>query len=272
MSKYCLICLIYILENKWGSRPPCSATHFKHPYQHFRCYNILMRTLVPFIVFTFFIVIGAALLFQQKYTESDKNDSLVQEKLPNLSTDKTRKIPEMYKISLKSAEIDTRKKDHAIDSLNTIEDIHVIIQLKDPTVNTGFYDSFDTKMKEFGACQLGYVPNYAFLYKVNGRSLEAVAVIPEVNWIGRYYPQYKTSISDQNTENPKTIMYSNCGDAVKALDEIAKLGTLDTEPFCNEDNICTITKYALGQDHTVDELIDIESVIWVEEYMTPQLN
>ncbi len=231
-----------------------------------------MRTFVPFIVFTLFIVIGAALLFQQKYTESDKNESLVQEKIPNLSTDKTRGIPEMYKVSLQAAEIDTREKDLTLDALNTTQDILVIIQLKDPTVNTSFYDSFAASMQEFKACRLGYVPNYAFLYKVNGSSLKAIAALPEVNWIGRYHPQYKTSISNQSIETPKTVMYSNCGDAEKTLDEIAKLGTISAAPFCSELNICTIKNYTLKQSHTFEELINIESVIWVEEYTIPQLN
>lgn len=230
-----------------------------------------MRTFVPFILFTLIIVVGA-LLFQQKSTESTEDSDFKQEKLPNSETGETKKIPDMYKISLKSAEIDTREQDPAIIALNTLEDIHVIIQLKDPTINTGFYDSFDDKMKEFGACRLGYVPNYAFLYKVSGSSLRDIAGLQEVNWIGRYSPQYKTSISSQNLENPKTVMYSNCGDVEETLAEIAAIGTINTEPFCSETNICTIKKFSFEQGHRVEELLDIESVIWVEEYTIPQLN
>lgn len=230
-----------------------------------KCYNSIMKPLVLFILLSFTIVAIGTYIYQQKDSE------LTQPSLP-LTADDTQNIPEMYKVSLQAAEIDTREKDLTLDTLNTTQDILVIIQLKDPTVNTSFYDSFAASMQKFEACRLGYVPNYASLYMVNGGSLKEITMLSEVNWIGRYYPKYKTLLSGSSTENPITVAYSNCGDAETTLAEVAKLGKLNTEPFCSEDNICTITEYTLGEGRTIEELIEIESVIWVEEYMMPKLN
>jgi PGF-pre-PGF domain-containing protein len=147
-----------------------------------------------------------------------------------------------------------------------------IIQFEGP-----IREEWKTQLKTLGVELFDYLPNYAFIVRMDENAKNRVARLEYVRWIGEYKSQYKIHPSlglDNTSEKTKigvhvekvnvTLLLFDEEDNNKVLTELRKLGG----KILSRSN----KKIRVEVDRSVlDELSEISEVEWIEEYQQPQL-
>lgn len=137
------------------------------------------------------------------------------------------------------------------------------------------HDDWKARVEAAGARLYGYVPDYAFIARMDGATAGKVQALPFVRWVGPYHPAYRLAPTLQTSEVSQTLK-------VLAV-------TMQTLPGTDLDSLAKQVK-ALGGDvqaqsandfagylrlnmpaNRLPDLAAMDEVLWVEPYFEPQL-
>ncbi|MCA9302249.1 hypothetical protein H6802_02930 [Candidatus Nomurabacteria bacterium] len=188
---------------------------------------------------------------------------------PPLVNNTEKQIPENYLISLQVGEIDTRISDPMVENLVYREHAYVLVQVKDPM----YYDEVTSKLEKLGAKRYGYVPNYSYIFYIPTNALNEITSLEEVQWVGWYYPKYKTTLTSSDIKNSQLtiMMFPDEEKVIQAVATLDNMGKSNSEYYCDE-LACTYTRYALDSGHSIEDITDLEVVMWVERYVEPSIS
>jgi len=146
---------------------------------------------------------------------------------------------------------------------------YYIVQFRGP-----IKEEWKTKVKNLGGKFFEYLPNNAFIVKMNGDILDRVKGFQEVKWIGLYQPTFKVApqltATVQGVERsiPLTVQTFE-GQEVDGLRNI--LQSLGGEIVASGGNRWGGTIRVNIPQSLVSQIISLPSVKWVEEYTPPKL-
>ncbi len=140
---------------------------------------------------------------------------------------------------------------------------YYIVQFAGP-----IYEEYKNKVVNSGGKLYGYVPEYAFIVKMNESAKNKVQNLDIVKWIGIYQPAYRISpsISKEKAVN-KTIIVDVSIFDVDENNIISKIRTLGGE-------IISITQEYIQvsiDSSKIPELAKIKDVLYIAEYREPEL-
>ena len=135
------------------------------------------------------------------------------------------------------------------------------------------YSDYVKKIETAGARVYSYLPNYAFLVKMDQPTKEQVAQIEFVDWIGIYQPAYKISGHPafkglKGTLDITILLYPDAqsGSVIEYLETI---GATITETADNEWDKLINCVVDLSHLH---ELAKIEAIRWIEPWLRNELH
>lgn len=137
------------------------------------------------------------------------------------------------------------------------------------------HEDWKAQVEAAGACLYGYVPDYAFIARMDGATAREVAALPFVRWVGPYHPAYRLASALQTSEvSPTsevwTVTVQTLPDA--DLDSLAKqvkaLGGAVQAQSAND--FAGYLRLSLPANHLPD-VTALDEVLWVEPYFEPQL-
>ncbi|MDW7731771.1 MAG: PGF-pre-PGF domain-containing protein [Methanolobus sp.] len=138
-------------------------------------------------------------------------------------------------------------------------------------------DTWKQNVSSKGASIHDYVPNNAFIVKMNSSTKNKVQSLDFVNWIGEYRPSYKykpeltekgtihISGSEPETTDTYQVMLFSASDNERVTSAITSLG--GNVLSSTED----ILKIHISADK-IDEIALINGIGWIEEYVQPTVN
>jgi len=136
-------------------------------------------------------------------------------------------------------------------------------------------EEWKAKVEATGARLYGYLPDYAFISRMDSATLEQVRAMPFVRWVGPYHPAYRLAstlrtTSPANTQ-PVSVTVQTLPDA--NLSGMAK----QVETWGGQVQGQAVNTFARYLRATVpaDRLGDLavlDDVLWVEPYLEPKLN
>jgi hypothetical protein len=151
-----------------------------------------------------------------------------------------------------------------------------------PTDGSGTYllqfggpvrDAWKTAAAQAGAHLYGYIPEHAFIARIDGAALAAVRALPFVRWIGPYHPAYRldAALAAVSDSGSVTVEAQTLPDAdLDALSQtIAGWGGTVAGRAVNP--IAGYLRARLPAAHLGD-LAAQDSVLWVAPYAAPQLH
>ena len=118
-----------------------------------------------------------------------------------------------------------------------------------------------------GAEILGYVPNNAYLVRMNSSERAGVEALEEVRWIGDYNPEYKISpeLSGQDEEAEEIIVV-----LFEAKDNANVSATLETLGGIIHENSGELIRATLDPVK-ISSIAALKEVKWIEKYVHPVL-
>ena len=135
------------------------------------------------------------------------------------------------------------------------ESKYFIIQLDGP-----IYKSEINKLESTGVDLIGYLPDYAYIARINPSNLEEITQIPEVTWIGAYHPGYKISndlLSEKGTIDLNIKVFEEPESVAQAIESMGG-EVLYVE---QETNILQVRINAM----LIDQIAFIPEVEWIEK-------
>ena len=191
--------------------------------------------------------------------------------------------PTMHKkgdlILLKAETIDTSERpslDRAdiqtglrLMGLSSSDSAYYLVQFSGP-----IREEWKAAIKNVGGKLFGFVPNHAFIVKMNGVITGKVDALPEVNWVGLYHPAYKIApglaAKVQVGSEPLvvTIMTFEPSAVEEVANVIEELGgqALDWQPGSRWGLVRAEIEPA-----AVAEIARLVEVSWIEPFVAPQL-
>ncbi len=126
-------------------------------------------------------------------------------------------------------------------------------------------DIWKQNITSIGASAYNYIPNNAFVFRMNEEVKSQVYLMDHVKWIGEYRPSYKyepelISNEDENTYN---ILLFSSADKERINYEIQSLGG---NILSNSGNVL---KVQISADK-LDDIAAINGISWIEEYVQPR--
>jgi hypothetical protein len=137
-------------------------------------------------------------------------------------------------------------------------------------------EEWKTSVEQLGVHLYGYIPDYAFIARLDAAVLEKVTALPFVRWVGPYYPEYRLAgtlqrsrISPQDS-SPLVLSVQILPDINLNLlaDQVAALGGKTIQSAGNELGGYLRVELQLG---LVSQLAALDGVLWVEPYFPPEL-
>ena len=136
-------------------------------------------------------------------------------------------------------------------------------------------------LREAGADLFDYIPQYAFIVRLNPKREEAIRALPHVRWVGIYQPSYR--IDRRCLEHARTLSSQGGGGASVILrvsvfpgtdlerirSEIAALGGTVTDEMSTEWR--TTLKVTVSSDRVTD-LPSVTGIRWVEPWPARKLH
>ncbi len=126
-------------------------------------------------------------------------------------------------------------------------------------------------LRESGAVLYDYVPNDAFIARMNSSAKSHIEALDMVQWIGSYMPEYRISpvlssssaIMGQEIKNENiSVLLFDAGDNKRVSDEITGLGG---EIVSNPGNRIRVSISRTG----IPDISHINGVSWIEKYVQP---
>ncbi|MCK5551809.1 MAG: S8 family serine peptidase, partial [Deltaproteobacteria bacterium] len=178
-------------------------------------------------------------------------------------------------IHLRTGTIDTSQEAPGISGglrlmgLSREDEAYYIVQFTGP-----IREEWKTKVKNVGGKFFDYLPNNAFIVKMDGNTSDTVKGFREIKWIGLYQPDYKAE--PRLTDKAKTIEGSITVTVqtfeAKELGPVRnRLEDLGAEIIASSGNDWGGTIRARIDPSLVSWIVNLPSVKWVEEYTPPKL-
>ena len=136
-------------------------------------------------------------------------------------------------------------------------------------------EDWKAKVEATGARLYGYLPDYAFISRMDAATLEQVRAMPFVRWVGLYHPAYRLAstlrASSLADTQPVSVTVQTLPDA--DLSGVAK----QVESWGGQVQGQAVNTFAGYLRVTIpgDRLGDVaalDDVLWVEPYIEPKLN
>ena len=139
-------------------------------------------------------------------------------------------------------------------------------------------DEWKSQVKALGARLYGYVPDYGFITRMDGATVEKVRSLPFVRWVGPYHPVYRLapSLAQQATQHAM-------GSTQYITVTVQTLPDADLEPLAAQveawggdvqdraaNTLAGYLRATLPADR-LTELAAQDQVLWVEPYFEPEL-
>lgn len=178
-------------------------------------------------------------------------------------------------IHLRTGTINTSQKAPDISGglrsmgLSRDDQAYYIIQFTGP-----IKEKWKTKVKDLGGKFFDYLPNNAFIVKMDGNILDIVKGLREIKWIGLYQPNYKVdsqlTAKAQGMEEVITVTVQTF--EAQEMDGVQKIMQgLGAEILASSGNKWGgIIRVRIAAS-LIPQIISLPSVKWVEEYIPPKL-
>jgi len=178
-------------------------------------------------------------------------------------------------IHLRAGTINTSQKAPDISGglksmgLSRVDQAYYIIQFRGP-----IKEKRKTKVKELGGKFFDYLPNNAFIVKMDGNILDTVKVLREIKWIGLYQPDYKTdpqlAAKAGGMEERITVTVQTF--EAQEMDGVQNIMQgLGAEILASSGNKWGGIIRVQIAPALIPQIINLPSVKWVEEYIPPKL-
>lgn len=233
--------------------------------------NNYILIFLSFIIIFFLAVILTNI--SKSYRNYPPNDKITEQpinlydlKAP-IVTDESYEIPQQNLISFNFGRIDTRNQDPAIQYLKERDYALLIIQVNDPKS----YDDFLSEIANLGGSKINYLPYYSYLFYVPTNVIDDIQNLEQFNWMGWYYPEYKTTLKDNEITTQNLTILIHEKQVTQTVKQLAQMGKANNDYRCWRE-VCTLYGFILGNNFKVSDLTKIDSVIWIEEQGIPTLN
>jgi subtilisin family serine protease len=178
-------------------------------------------------------------------------------------------------IHLRTGTIDTSQKAPDISGglklmgLSLGDQAYYIVQFKGPIEG-----QWKAKVKDVGGAFFDYLPNNAFIVKMDGDILDTIKGFPEIKWIGLYQPDYKVdpqlTAKAQGMEEAITLTVKTF--EAQQIDGVQNtLLGLRAEILASSGNKWGGTIRVRIAASLIPRIINLPWVKWVEEYIPPKL-
>ena len=135
------------------------------------------------------------------------------------------------------------------------------------------------EIKKMGGKLYGYVPNHAYIVRINSSKINEIKGLPFVQWVGRYKPAYRISprlLQAERSDIDGTIMLRiqvyKSGDRYSIADQLKQLGA---KILRNEQGMYyNYIRIKVPADEAKDiatYAANLENVSWVERFYKPTL-
>ncbi len=121
----------------------------------------------------------------------------------------------------------------------------------------------------------GYVPDFAFIARMDPKTADAVLSLPFVRWVGSYHPAYRVqrSLHEAGVQSPEqnlelVIQTLPDTDLDPLKDQVERLGGQVTGEAQNQ---VAGYLYLSLQANQLDAIATLDGVLWVEEYIEMRL-
>lgn len=137
-------------------------------------------------------------------------------------------------------------------------------------------EEWKTVVEDLGVRLYGYIPDYAFIARMDAAVIDKVTALAFVRWIGPYYPQYRLAASLQSSQlspqepSPAVLNVQTLPDTGLDLltGEVEALGGKVLQSVGNDFGGYLRVELPLG---LVSQLAALDGVLWVEPYFQPEL-
>ena len=178
-------------------------------------------------------------------------------------------------IHLRTGTIDTSQETPDISGglklmgLSLGDQAYYIVQFKGPIEG-----QWKAKVKDVGGAFFDYLPNNAFIVKMDGDILDTVKGFPEIKWIGLYQPDYKVgpqlTVKVQGMEEAITVTVKTF--EAQQIDGVRNtLLRLRAVILASNGNKWGGTIRVRIAPSLIPRIINLPWVKWVEEYIPPKL-
>jgi len=138
-----------------------------------------------------------------------------------------------------------------------------IIQFNGPIM-----DEYKRQLKNFGVKFYGYIPNYAFIVRMNDAIRKEIETLPFIRWVGIYQPAYKIS--------PSAMKAMEAGDTtiVNVLLFDVNRSIVTSKIKALGGNIITNSSHKVRvsiNSSKIPQIAKINGVMWIEKYVEPKL-
>jgi uncharacterized repeat protein (TIGR01451 family) len=129
-------------------------------------------------------------------------------------------------------------------------------------------DEYKKQISDLGVIFYGYVPNYAFIVRMDDNKREKVESLSFVRWVGFYHPFYRISpnllddMEIDETSMVNVLIFDVDKDVIAS--KIMELG--GDILFSSNKNI-----HILIDNARLPEIASINEVMWIEKYVEPEL-
>jgi subtilisin family serine protease len=153
--------------------------------------------------------------------------------------------------------------------LSREDEAYYIVQFTGP-----IKEEWKTKVKDVGGKFFDYLPNNAFIIRMDGDISDTVKGFGEIKWIGLYQPDYKAEprLTDKAKTSEGSITVTVQTFEAKEVAPVRnRLEELGAEIIASSGNEWGGTIRARIAPSLVSRIINLPPVKWVEEYTPPKL-
>lgn len=153
--------------------------------------------------------------------------------------------------------------------LDSRDPAYYLVQFQGPV-----REEWKTAVRKAGGTLFGFIPNHAFIVRMNVTTAERIAALPEIAWVGLYQPFYKVAprlaATAQDASKPivVTIMTFEPSDVEDVITAIGELGGQAVD--WNSTPRWGVIRAEIDPA-TVDEIARVVQVSWIERFVAPEI-
>jgi Subtilase family len=184
-----------------------------------------------------------------------------------------------HMIKMKAAEIDTSGGNLSIFSEGKLSpgSHFYIVQFSGPV-----QESWKQRISDMGVKFFGYLPDDAFIVKMDASTASGVSADPAVTWVGPYRPEFrlaprghglgavKEGAAPETGAKEYTVKVFDGEDMHPVIDRLDALGAT-VEVVADKDGLNGKLLRARMDDSLAQEAAKMDEVEWVEEFTAPRL-
>lgn len=164
-------------------------------------------------------------------------------------------------------------KSGTIDTAETIRDVmpttaallgkgHYLVAFKGPVT-----EADKQALKNAGAEILEYIPDFAFLVRIEHSKASTLRKLERVDWVGTFKAEYKSALKLDNDEQKRhyTVVLFPGQDVGHVISRIRMAGA---KPIEHHGSVLRV----LATRNQLAELAKLDAVSWIEPYLQPRLS